>query len=150
MTRENLVALGSRIKELRKALKISQKDFAASLDMSGCYLSEIESGKGNPGHKFFYKISALYNISLDYLFHGIGEMFLKVKDKGTPGKKDFIDEIETIDDLVWLLEHSPMVKLTVMGYATKFLYENEDIIKRNIEKYRVKKAEKAAPGSEQK
>ena len=133
---DNLIALGNRIKKVRKRVRISQKDFAASLSMSGSYLSEIESGKANPGYDFFYKISTLYNISLDYLFHGIGEMMSRNRIRLKADKNDFIDEIENIDDLLWFFEYSPMFKNTVMGFAAKFHYENEEIIRRNIEKHK--------------
>ncbi len=139
MIRENLKEIGKRIKEIRKNLRITQKELAAELEMSPCYLSEIEGGKGNPGHAFFYKISTRYNVNLNYLFHGEGEMCTRIKFKNIPDEDDNIDEIETIDDLFWYLENSPLVKVQVIGFAAKFKYENEEIIKKNIERYQAKK-----------
>jgi DNA-binding XRE family transcriptional regulator len=48
MTREYLLELGKRVKLIRKDLRISQKDFANKINISGSYLSEIESGKSKP------------------------------------------------------------------------------------------------------
>ncbi|NIM14522.1 MAG: helix-turn-helix domain-containing protein [Candidatus Aminicenantes bacterium] len=131
---ENLAALGNRIKELRKFFKISQKDFAASLSMANSYLSEIEHGKAYPAFEFFHKISKIYNVNLNYLFHGTGEMFLP-REKKPEKPIEWIDEIETIDDLLWFMEHSSMFRNSIMGYAAKFLYENEQFLKKNVHKY---------------
>lgn len=144
---ENLKTLGARIKKVRKALRFSQKNFAISLGMSGSYLSEIESGNANPGHDFFFKISTIYHVSLDYLFHGTGEIISAEKIKPAAAKTDFVDEVEGIDDLLWFLEHSPLFKNTIMGFAAKFHYDNEEIIKRNIEKQRSKSESKKEAGA---
>lgn len=134
MIREHLIALGNRVKNIRKALHMSQKDFAASLRMSGSYLSEIESGKAKPGHEFFFKMSSAFNISLDFLFRGSGGMFVTGEEPTSPALREFVEDIENVDDLLWFIDHSPLFKFNLMGFATKFHYENEDLIKRNIKK----------------
>lgn len=139
MIKENLKEIGIRIKEIRKNLRVTQKEMASELKMSACYLSEIESGKGNPGHAFYYKISTRYNVNLNYLFHGEGEMYTRIKFKKKPGEDENRDEIENIEDLSWYLENSPLVKVQVIGFAAKFKYENEEIIKKNIERFQAKK-----------
>jgi transcriptional regulator with XRE-family HTH domain len=119
-------------------LRINQKEFAASLDMSPSYLSTIEGGNGNPGVGFFFRLAVTYNVNLNYIFFGTGEMFQNQNIK-KPLEKKFIDNIETFDDMRWLMENSPMFRNTIMGFGNKFLYENEGIIKRSIEKHRKKK-----------
>ncbi len=141
MIKENLKKIGNRIKEIRKNLRLTQKELASELKMSACYLSEIESGKGNPGHSFFYKISTRYNVNLNYLFHGESEMYTRIKYKKRPGEDGNLDELETIEDLFWYLDNSPLVKIQVIGFAAKFKYENEEIIKKNLERHRSKKGE---------
>ena len=141
MIRENLIEMGARIKEIRKALRISQKDMAAGLEMANCNLSEIESGKGNPGHAFFFKLSTRFNVSLDYLFHGKGEMFTTYRVKRDDGDELIIDHIETIDDLLWYLDNSTMFRNQVLGYAAQIRYENEEVIKKDISRKRSKKKE---------
>jgi transcriptional regulator with XRE-family HTH domain len=123
-------------------LNIKQKDLAKAMNISAGYLSSIESGNSNASVDFLYHLSAKFKISLDYLFHGTGEMFLQAipqPPEPAPPGKDFINDIETLDDLVWLTEHSPMFKNTLMGFAAKYFYENENNIKRNIEKSKKKK-----------
>lgn len=134
ISRDSLIALGARVKKTRKTLGISQKDFAASLEMSGSYLSEIEHGNAAPGYEFFYKISLKYNVNPDWLFHGTGSMIREEPVKPINEEKEYVDNIETVNDLVWLMEHSTMFKNTMLGFAQKFHYENEEIIKKNIKR----------------
>jgi len=138
MIRENLIEIGVRIKDIRKALRISQKEMAATLEMANCNLSEIESGKGNPGHAFFFKLSTRYNVSLDYLFHGKGEMFTTFRTGLGEGDEFEVDHIETIDDLLWYLENSTMFRNQVLGYAAQIRYENEEVIRKDIAARRAK------------
>lgn len=141
--RDKLTALGNRIKEIRKKLNISQKDFANSLSMANSYLSEIENGRANPSFEFFYRLSTLYNVNLNYLFHGIDDMFMprEIDKKKSGNQKEWRDDIESVHDLYWFMENSTIVKDTIMGFAAKFFYQNEDIIKRNIKKHREKQDE---------
>ena len=132
--KESLINLGSRVKKTRKTLGISQKDFAASLEMSGSYLSEIEHGNATPGYEFFYKVSLKYNISLDYLFHGIGSMIGEIPKEPGNKQQQYVENIQTLNDLVWFMEHSTMFRNTMMGFAQKFHYDNEEIIKKNIKR----------------
>lgn len=112
------------------------------MNISAGYLSSIESGNSNASVDFLYHLSTRFKISLDYLFHGTGEIFLHdipAPPQPPPPEREFIDDVETVDDLVWLTQHSPMFKNTLMGFAAKYFYENENNIKRNIEKFKGKK-----------
>jgi transcriptional regulator with XRE-family HTH domain len=135
MTKENIKEIGKRIKEIRAVLRIKQKDLAEALDIAGCYLSELESGKGNPCHAFFYKLSTRFGVSLDYLFHGEGEMFLKSKSLKEMEKNLGKDTVMTVENLSRLIELSPMFKYQVLGFAAKFNLDNVHIIKQDIENY---------------
>ena len=142
MANDTVTDLGKRIKEIVKALRINQKEFAATINVSACYLSEIVNGKSkNPGYAFFYSISKEHGVSLDYLFHGVGNMFLSnnISNHMSLGhdaghKADLIEDLETLDDLLWLLEHSVFFRNNLLGMAAKFFYENEEIILRKLKK----------------
>jgi len=139
MKQEHLKKLGKRIKALREELRMNQKKFAAALGISGSLLSQIETGQKNPVYEFLYKLMIKYHVSLDWLFTGKGSMFLRRRLEGKAGDDKYIDEIESIDDLVWYLEHSNLFNLNVMGYAARFFFENEEHIKKELERKRKKK-----------
>jgi transcriptional regulator with XRE-family HTH domain len=129
-----LLELAMRLKALRKALKFNQKEFAKKLDISSGYLSEVESGKTKPGYDLFYNLSRHFPVNFSYLLHGEGEMLAKEKRKGISGNRETEAWIDTEDDLLWYIENSPLFMHTMMSYANKFLYDNELIIKKDIER----------------
>lgn len=132
-TREKIIELGQRVKRVRRVLLLSQKDMAAALDISPGYLSEIESGKANPGPEFFLKFSGDYDVSVEYLFHGRGDMFYPRNRKIETAEDFHFDrDIESIEELVWLMEHSPFFKNMVLAYASITLLDNEDLIKKSV------------------
>ncbi len=135
MSRDDVIAIGQRIKNSRKALRFSQKEMAASLGISSSYLSEIEAGKANPGPEFFLKLAHLFNMHTEYLFHGDGDMFYsKAKSKSgiTNHAFDFNRPMDSLDYLLWLLEKSSLFRNTVMAFAEKYLIDNEETVKRSI------------------
>ncbi|HLP48905.1 MAG TPA: helix-turn-helix transcriptional regulator [Candidatus Kapabacteria bacterium] len=133
MTKENIIEIGKRIKEIRAKLQLKQKDLAEALDIAGCYLSELESGKGNPCHAFFYKLSTRFGVSLDYLFHGEGDMLRKAKMLEEKEKDLEKDNTMNVENLTRLIELSPLFKFQVLGFAAKFKLDNASIIKQDIE-----------------
>jgi transcriptional regulator with XRE-family HTH domain len=136
MKKRYIVDIGKRLLELRSVLGIQQKDMARAIGINPGYLSDIENGKKtNPGIAFLHKISLHYQVSLDYLVHGIGDMFLPGSDREEQKIKSFKPVFNDIDDLVWLLKRSNYAKNTIMGFAVKFFIENEDIIKREMMRY---------------
>ncbi len=130
---ENRIEIGKRIKQIRKELRLKQTEMAEKLSVLNTYISEIETGKGNPGHGFFYKFATTFNVSLNFLFFGLGDMFVETDLKAEPVEEKRPEKINSITDLVWFLEHSPLFYHNIIGLATKFKYENEEIIKRDID-----------------
>lgn len=77
--------IGKRVKDLRTLLKITQKDFADRLFVSASYISKVESGKENPTDMLIKLIALDFNISLDWLKTGKGNMRLQ------KGDSDYFD-----------------------------------------------------------
>jgi transcriptional regulator with XRE-family HTH domain len=68
------------IVELRKLLKMSQKEFSASLKLSNTYLSAIELGK-RPVHPRIINLIALtHGVNETWLRDGTGPVFAKMDD----------------------------------------------------------------------
>jgi transcriptional regulator with XRE-family HTH domain len=125
---------GERIKQVRLKYDLTQEQFATSLGMCTSNLSGIESGSRNPKLSFFFNLVKIYNVSLHYLFLGIGEPTLEQKDTKNNLQRKEVNDIITIQDFYWFMEQSSIFRDTMMGNGAKFLYDNEDIIKRNIQK----------------
>ncbi len=138
--RDELFELGQRVKAIRKELHISQKDFAHKINISGSFLSEIEAGKSKPGYDFFFNVSKYCNVSLPFVIHGVGEMFTDIDYGPTISSKEPENEqVGTFDELIWYVERSPLLKHNIMAFAMKFLYDNENAMKKELEKHRKQK-----------
>ncbi|MCU0289233.1 MAG: helix-turn-helix domain-containing protein [Acidobacteria bacterium] len=132
----NTFEVGRRLKELRRVLDISQKDFASRIDITGSLLSEIESGKVKPGYHFLIAIAREYNINPTWVLLEDGEMFLNKNDHENViiDKDEFGDQTLQVKEMLWYLKNSPLVQSTVLSFVSKFLYENEQSIQKDIEK----------------
>lgn len=59
--------LGERLQELRINLKLSQKEVAASLDVSPSIVSNYENNERVPSVEILASLARLYHCSTDYL-----------------------------------------------------------------------------------
>ena len=64
-----------RIKNVRLALNISQRDFAKRIYISQTLLGDIELGSRNANERTIQLISTEFNVNKDWLLTGKGEMF---------------------------------------------------------------------------
>lgn len=141
MARYSLEDLGIRVKQIRKALHLSQTELGDRLGLSRSFISEIEKGGARCGYDFIFKLSEIFNVNLYYLVHGEGEMFGTENPRPSLDGKEVGEAIETVNQLIWYLERSPLMSHSLLSMATKFLYENEEHIKREIKKFESKKEE---------
>ena len=70
--------MNDRIKELRTALKLSQKAFGARLGVTDAAISSIESGRRNLTDQMEISICREFNVNKNWLRTGEGEMFLQL------------------------------------------------------------------------
>jgi len=132
--------VGKRVKEIRKFLGLTQKEVAQKIGIGNSYISGIEKGFKNPKFNFFFRLALRFNISMDYLFFGIEPMRIDDKIESKKDERKYINEIITPEDLLWFMNHSILFRDTMMGYASKFHLDNEEIIKQNIENFLKRKA----------
>lgn len=69
--------MNERIRKVRKALNISQNEFAESLNLKRNSISLIEVGKRNPSDRTISDICRRFNVSEKWLREGDGDMFIK-------------------------------------------------------------------------
>lgn len=133
MKHQAIIEVGKRVKEARKTLKLQQQEMANQLGISSGHLSEIESGKANPNTDFHIKMAELYNISVEYIIRGNGDMFY---DDGKTTEKtfDFKSDVDSMAKLNWLLENSGLFRVSVMNFASKLIIEEEKLLKESIKK----------------
>ena len=124
---------GSRVKAIRKSLKMRQEDFAPDLKISSQHLSDIELDKTKPCYDFFYNIVKSYNVNLYYLLFGEGEMFGGINEEiVTDGKKIKTGD-KNIDLFLYYFFNSPMVHSYLMFQFRKIYGESNEAIKKDLE-----------------
>lgn len=69
--------MNERIKELRKALSLTQHEFAERLKISRNNIATYETGKSNPGDSVVALICREFNVSESWLRNGDGDMFMQ-------------------------------------------------------------------------
>jgi transcriptional regulator with XRE-family HTH domain len=67
--------VSSRIKAVREALKISQRDFCKGIYLSHSFYAKIETGTRKPNERVYELISNKYNVNKEWLITGNGDMF---------------------------------------------------------------------------
>lgn len=68
-------SINERIKAVRKALCLSQRDFCKGVFLSQSFYGQIESGVRNSNERIYELICNKYNVNKDWLLTGEGEMF---------------------------------------------------------------------------
>lgn len=67
--------MNSRIKELRKALGLTQNDFGVRLGLAPNTITNYETGRREPSNQIIIAICREFNVNEEWLRTGEGEMF---------------------------------------------------------------------------
>lgn len=130
----DLVGIGNRLKDIRKKLNLRQKEFAESLGITMVTLSDIETGKKQPGGCTLYNLSKLCDVNLDFLLHGIGSMFRQVKEIDGVTIEDNAFGILTneVREMLWYMRNSSLARFAFITLAKEYIYRNRVILSQDI------------------
>lgn len=73
---QNLIMYSENLKKIRLELKISAQKLADSLNVSRGSIVQYETGKRKPSYEFMESLHNVYNVNLNWLITGKGEMFI--------------------------------------------------------------------------
>jgi phage repressor protein C with HTH and peptisase S24 domain len=116
--------IGQRIKQLRKMLGLSQREFAEKIGKSLNAVQKWESGDRIPSEPALKLIAKEFNVNEEWLKTGEGEMFLEVPTKEEEGIKiPFYPEatlsagegLEVVSEEHFWVEISPDLMLKLIG-----------------------------------
>ena len=95
-------AIGDRIREIRRYLQLTQREFAERLGIKGPYVSELEKGKYEPSKQLILSMCGTFAVDKEWLEGGAGQMFdmtlVKRAHDGFPAK--FPTERRFVENLV--------------------------------------------------
>lgn len=69
-TSATMNSLGERIRQVRQQYRLSQQDFAKSLEVSQSFLSDVERDLKMPGGDFLLSLKRSFGVSIDWLLAG--------------------------------------------------------------------------------
>ncbi len=128
-------ALGNRIKQIRKALRLRQVDFAKRLNMSGPSLSELETGKYKPGFDCLMTLATEFKVNLYYVFFGEGEMFFDGS-QSFSGPSPLAADNEDVRKFLWYFERSSIIRYHVLSVFKSKLFDEEKNIARELDAFK--------------
>lgn len=89
--------LNERLKILINTLGLKKGDFSEKINFSQAYISMILSGsKQNPSDRFYESIKREFNVSIDWLRDGKGEMFIMDNSELSPVEKDLVTKYNSL------------------------------------------------------
>ncbi|MEO2082918.1 MAG: helix-turn-helix transcriptional regulator [Desulfurobacteriaceae bacterium] len=94
--------IGRRIKELRKKLGLTQREFARRVGVIESLVRKWERGENDPTSKSLQAIAKEFNVNLHWLLTGEGEMFITRSKEEIP-KTELLDR-EIIQKIFEVLE----------------------------------------------
>ncbi len=110
----NTRIMKTRLRSLRKTLKLTQKEFAESLKISRNNIAGYESGTRNPSEAVISLICSTFHVNEDWLRFGTGEMFIvqdrrellesfaeSMEDYPNSFKARFLEAMGKLDDEDW-------------------------------------------------
>lgn len=130
--------VGQRLKKIRRALRIKQKEMAKILGIAPSSFSEIETGITGINTEMYMNLVKSYNVNLDFLVNGRGEMFYKSEQEKTVPEIDdpvykFDSNIDSIEKLVSMMRKSTYLRLSILTLASEFFMNKEDLIRKNMD-----------------
>lgn len=117
------MSLGTRIKDLREELGLTQIAFAKILNISNSTLSQYENGDRVPSDATKIKIADYFDVSLDYL---LGRSSVR---KPTPVSKDGPNKQNEMDRrlISYVNQMTPEQKALLLALLQTTVAHNEDM-----------------------
>lgn len=125
------MTIGERLKNLRKALGLTQQEFADQLKVSRSNIATYEVGKNNPANAVINLICKTFNVSEAWLRTGEGEMFVQrseddelaaaverlITGESAEFKRRLINALSTLKDEHWVILEEKLKEIVVMRDA---------------------------------
>ena len=86
--------IGERLQKARKTLKLSQEDISTQIGISYRAYSSYEREDRKPSIEFLEKLVVQYNLNLNWLIAGKGEMFISPEYEDI--KAEVLDKVDEI------------------------------------------------------
>lgn len=117
-------SIGNRLRKVRESLGYTQEQIVSYFDIGRANYSRMEKGEISPGPTVLFTMRGEFNVSLDWLVSGEGEMF----SRSTTAKSerlDFGSDSAEVWDLLEFMVRIPMVKHAVLAFFSEYRVKNK-------------------------
>lgn len=96
-----MTSIGIRLKKIRKALFLSQEQFAKEIGLSRGSIASVEADCNKFSQEVLCKLILTFNININYLLVGQGNMFIENEYKNINLREEIINTVvETVDKML--------------------------------------------------
>jgi len=125
----NLKEIGNRLKQTRDSIGMTLEKMHQATGFSTSLISAAENGQKKPSAIYLFALLKLFDVNLNYIFSGQGDMFLTVP----PGKKEKAGFDDTYQEMLYMLDKVPIVKYALMSEYLIFKTNHTETINKFIE-----------------
>ncbi len=123
-----MAGIGSRLREVRLRLGLSQEKMGRLLNLKKSSFGKIERGECRPTARILRNLTDKYDVSMDYVFSGRGAIFFEDGNR-EPG--EFASDEE---EMLYLMKKVPLVRYSMLNHFQRFKIDNQDIIDKELAK----------------
>jgi transcriptional regulator with XRE-family HTH domain len=109
------IPIHERLKAVRTALKLSQKDFAQTICISQSFYARLEQGIMQLNDRIIELVCYKYGVRKEYLKTGKGEMFVDKPDKQLRQLEQIYNELNGIFQDYLLVQAKELLKVQKRG-----------------------------------
>ena len=91
-----MTTFGKRLKQARQLKELSQEDFGKILGLTKQSISRVENDKTFVSKEILYNMIVNFNLNINYLLTGKGQMFLPELEESATSKSEIALEVEKI------------------------------------------------------
>ena len=126
--------LGERLAKVREYYGITQAKMAQELEISKANLFRLEKGEVVPNAIILKNLSTVFEVSIDWLLNGDGQMIRK---KGMVPKTewDFGKDEPFMRKFIEVMYKVPMVRYEMLLHYNDYFKENEEAIRKTLDGY---------------
>jgi len=129
MNSYNKIAIGYRLKKIRRALGFTQEKMVSFFKIGRANYSRIEKGDVSPSLEILYTLQTVFSVSMDWIISGFGDMFIS-ENKGNEVMSKFDSDPYKgeIADLLIHIEKIPMLKHAILSFFYEYKTRHKKII----------------------
>lgn len=130
---ELLRKIGKRLTSVREHLELFQGTMAEHLGISRVNLYRLEKGIVWPNAHIMNILRTRFNVSLDWLVTGEGDMIREEKED--KDKFDYGQDAGMVTSLLEVMHKVPFVRYAILNYFLDFYDEHQEVIEKTLSEY---------------